>query len=131
MIDIKIFEKNLKKDNIEIPEIIISENDNEIFIKTANKYKSNTYCPKCGLELVGKPNGYYSSSTGKESMSLYCPSLLCDHAYINHDYTKSGLFHKTCTKCNNKIPGDLFGVVCLILLAAAIVGISAIVIFYM
>jgi len=121
--DMKEFRNRIKENNVEVPEILVSENDNEIFIETDNKNKkhiSNRHCSRCGLRLAGKPNGHYSTSTREEDMSLYCPSLLCGHAFINHNFTKSGVLHRTCTKCNDKIYNDYAGTMVTVVAAAAV-----------
>jgi len=119
--DIKTFEKNIRKDNIVMPEIIITEDDDKISFTTPKSSKLYTsHCVQCGKELIGKPNGVFSARTGIEDMNYYCPSLLCGHYGISHERQTRKLFITYCVKCNKKNFNSYISVVMgLIILAVA------------
>ncbi len=61
------------------------------------------FCTKCGLQLVAKPDGYFDENTGLEGLDYFCPSLMCDHKGIRHEYVSQGWFKpEVCSKCGQK-----------------------------
>lgn len=67
-----------------------------------------TYCHKCGKKLIKSHITGYRTDTGYKIFHMQCPSGLCEHTGISHDYIYPfGLeiiFNGKCKKCGEKEP---------------------------
>lgn len=59
------------------------------------------YCINCGKKLI--PNGVlnFDEQTGKPILKMICPSNICGHEGVNHEWTNLTFFDLSkCKKCN-------------------------------
>lgn len=65
--------------------------------------KEQKYCSRCGylLELVS--TNRYNTFTGELIMRGVCPTKICEHDGVGHDYKCRGWFRhgEECTKCGD------------------------------
>lgn len=58
------------------------------------------YCNICGLELIKIEDNGFDTKTGEKNVKLVCPSDICCHYGVEHDYQDSFFTNGTrCSKC--------------------------------
>lgn len=63
------------------------------------------FCTTCGKDMALKKVAYYERYTGEPVHFVECPSGICEHSGVKHDYKKDNFFsHPYCTKCGGRKP---------------------------
>ena len=72
---------------------------------------NDRYCKKCGSKLIKKETNEYNKKTGKINYVLVCPSGICGHTGIGHEWKEKLSFIEkinyqcVCKNCGIGIKG--------------------------